>query len=83
VILYKLPVCPATQKFSINFLVEFALIVAIAGALKKGLLTKLIIADIAMIVFGYLGEIGTPGSVTNYLSTLIIYSFGQAFNECD
>ncbi len=48
-------------------LVEFALIVAIAGALKKGLLTKLIIADIAMIVFGYLGEIGTPGSVTNYL----------------
>lgn len=48
-------------------LVEFALIVAIAGALKKGLLMKLIIADLAMIVFGYLGEIGDPGSVTNYL----------------
>ncbi|WP_179872103.1 bacteriorhodopsin [Microcella indica] len=48
-------------------LVEFALIVAIAGALKKGLLTKLIIADIAMIVFGYLGEVGEPGSAGNYI----------------
>lgn len=46
-------------------LVEFALIVAIAGALKKGLLAKLVIADIIMIVFGYLGEIGEPGSVGN------------------
>lgn len=52
-------------------LVEFALIVALAGALKKGLLTKLIIADLVMIVFGYLGEIGTPGSVTNYLFFII------------
>ena len=48
-------------------LVEFALIVAIAGALKKGMLTKLIVADIAMIVFGYLGEIGEPGSAGNYI----------------
>lgn len=48
-------------------LVEFALIVGIAGALKKGLLAKLIVADIAMIVFGYLGEIGEPGSAQNYI----------------
>lgn len=47
-------------------LVEFALIVALAGAVKRGLLAKLIVADIAMIVFGYLGEIGEPGSVGNY-----------------
>lgn len=46
-------------------LVEFALIVAIAGALKKGLLAKLVIADIIMIVFGYLGEIGEPGTAGN------------------
>ncbi|GAA1740429.1 bacteriorhodopsin-like [Microcella frigidaquae] len=52
-------------------LVEFALIVALAGALKKGLLTKLIIADIIMIVFGYLGEVGTPGSATNYIFFII------------
>ena len=52
-------------------LVEFALIVAIAGALKKGLLAKLIIADIAMIIFGYLGEIGEPGSVQNYVFFLL------------
>ena len=52
-------------------LVEFALIVAIAGALKKGLLTKLIVADLIMIVFGYLGEIGEPGSATNYLFFIV------------
>lgn len=46
-------------------LVEFALIVAIAGALKKGMLRNLIIADIVMIVTGYLGEIGEPGSLGN------------------
>jgi len=48
-------------------LVSFALVVAMAGPLQKGLLTKLIIADIIMIATGYLGEIGEPGSLGNYL----------------
>ena len=52
-------------------LVEFALIVAIAGALKKGLLTKLIVADVAMIVFGYLGEVCEPGSAGNYIFLIL------------
>jgi bacteriorhodopsin len=37
-----------------------------AGPLKKGMLLKLIVADIVMIVTGYLGEIGEPGSAGNY-----------------
>ncbi len=52
-------------------LVSFALVVAMAGPLKKGLLAKLIIADIIMIVTGYLGEIGEPGSAGNYLFFII------------
>lgn len=48
-------------------LVSFGLVVALAGPLKKGMLTKLIVADIIMIVTGYLGEIGEPGSAQNYL----------------
>lgn len=47
-------------------LVSFALVVAMAGPLKKGLVLKLIIADIIMIATGYLGEIGEPGSAGNY-----------------
>lgn len=46
-------------------LVSFALVVAMAGPLKKGMLTKLIVADLIMIVTGYLGEIGEPGSLGN------------------
>ncbi len=52
-------------------LVSFALVVALAGPLKKGLLAKLIIADIIMIVTGYLGEIGEPGSAQNYLFFIV------------
>lgn len=47
-------------------LVSFALVVAMAGPLKKGMLLKLVVADIVMIVTGYLGEIGEPGSAGNY-----------------
>ncbi|MDO9590550.1 MAG: bacteriorhodopsin [Microcella sp.] len=47
-------------------LVSFALVVAMAGPLKKGLVLKLIVADIIMIATGYLGEIGEPGSAGNY-----------------
>ncbi len=48
-------------------LVSFALVVAMAGPLKKGLLVKLVLADIVMIVTGYLGEVGEPGSAQNYI----------------
>ncbi len=52
-------------------LVEFVLIVALAGAVKKGLLTKIVIADIVMIVTGYLGEMGEPGSAANVIFFVI------------
>lgn len=52
-------------------LVSFALVVAMAGPLKKGMLTKLIIADIIMIATGYLGEIGEPGSVNNWFFFIV------------
>ncbi len=52
-------------------LISFALVVAMAGPLKKGMLLKLIVADIIMIVTGYLGEIGEPGSTGNYLFFIV------------
>jgi len=45
-------------------LVEFGLIVAIAGAASKGFVTRLVIADIIMIATGYLGEIGMEGDMS-------------------
>ena len=45
-------------------LVEFGLIVAIAGAATKGFVTRLVIADIIMIVTGYLREVGMEGEVS-------------------
>ena len=45
-------------------LVEFGLIVAIAGAATKGFVTRIVIADIIMIATGYLGEIGMEGDMT-------------------
>ena len=52
-------------------LVEFGLIVAIAGGATKSFLTKIIIADIIMIVTGYLGEVGEPGSVGNWFFFIV------------
>ena len=52
-------------------LVEFGLIVAIAGAATKGLVTRLVIADLIMIVTGYLGEVGEPGSANNWIMFII------------
>jgi sensory rhodopsin len=52
-------------------LVEFGLILAIAGAVQKGFVLRIIIADIIMIVTGYLGELGTPGSVENWVYFII------------
>jgi sensory rhodopsin len=43
-------------------LIEFGIIVALAGAAKKGFVTKIVIADLVMIVTGYLGETGVPGA---------------------
>jgi sensory rhodopsin len=45
-------------------LVEFGLIVAIAGAASKGFVTRIVIADVIMIVTGYLGEVGMEGEVS-------------------
>ena len=52
-------------------LVEFGLIVAIAGAATKGFVTRLVIADLIMIVTGYLGEVGEPGSANNWIMFII------------
>lgn len=52
-------------------LVEFGLIVAIAGAATKGFVTRLVVADIIMIVTGYLGEVGEPLSVGNWVNFII------------
>lgn len=43
-------------------LIEFGIIVALAGAAKKGLITRIVIADLIMIVTGYLGETSEPGA---------------------
>lgn len=47
-------------------LVEFGIIAAICGV-GKGMTTKLVLADLVMIVFGYLGEVSTPGASETYL----------------
>jgi bacteriorhodopsin len=52
-------------------LVEFGLIVALAGGAKAGLVTRLVIADLVMIVTGYLGEVGVVGSASNYIFFII------------
>lgn len=53
-------------------LVEFGLIVAIAGAATKGFVTRIVIADIIMIVTGYLGEVSPDvGGPYNWAMFLI------------
>jgi len=51
--------------------IEFGLIVAIAGAASKGFVTRIVIADIIMIVTGYLGEIGTEGELSTWVYFII------------
>lgn len=48
-------------------LIEFGIIVALAGAAKKGLITRIVIADLIMIITGNLGESGEPGAGTTVL----------------
>lgn len=52
-------------------LVEFGLIVAIAGAATKGFVTRIVVADIIMIVTGYLGEVGEPLSAGNWFFFIV------------
>jgi bacteriorhodopsin len=52
-------------------LIEFGLIVALAGAASKGFVTRIVIADIIMIVTGYLGEIGTEGELSTWVYFII------------
>ncbi|MEY4654777.1 MAG: bacteriorhodopsin [Rhodoluna sp.] len=51
-------------------LLEFGIIAAIAGA-PKDLTYRLIVADLVMIITGYLGEIGPVGSAANYVNFII------------
>ena len=48
-------------------LLEVGIVAAIAGAVKKGLIARLMIADVIMIVTGYLGEISVPGEAMTYV----------------
>lgn len=52
-------------------LVEFGLIVAIAGAASKGFVTRIVIADIIMIVTGYLGEVSPVGALETWVWFII------------
>jgi len=51
-------------------LLEFGILASLAGA-AKGTTYRLIVADIVMIVTGYFGEVGTAGSVGNYVNFVI------------
>jgi len=52
-------------------LLEFGLIVAIAGAATKGFVTRIVIADIIMIVTGYLGEVSVVGALDTWVYFII------------
>ena len=47
-------------------LLEFGVVAAIAGSVKKGLIARLMVADVIMIVTGFLGEISVPGEPMTY-----------------
>lgn len=62
-------------------LLEFGIIATLAGA-AKGITYRLIVADIVMIVTGYLGEIGVAGSSGNYVNFIISSAaWGFIINE--
>jgi bacteriorhodopsin len=48
-------------------LLEFGIIASLAGA-PKGFTYRLVLADLVMIITGYFGEIGAPGTVGNYVN---------------
>ena len=51
-------------------LLEFGIIASLAGA-PKGTTYRLVMADLVMIITGYFGEIGEPGSIGNYMNFAI------------
>lgn len=51
-------------------LLEFGIIASLTGA-PKGTTYRLVMADLVMIITGYFGEIGVPGSVGNYMNFII------------
>jgi bacteriorhodopsin len=58
-------------------LLEFGIIASLAGA-PKGITYRLVLADLVMIITGYFGEIGVPGSVGNYVN-FVISSFAWLY----
>ena len=48
-------------------LLEFGIVAAIAGSVKKGLIARLMVADVIMIVTGYLGELSNSGEAMTYV----------------
>jgi bacteriorhodopsin len=51
-------------------LLEFGIIASLAGA-PKGITYRLVLADLVMIITGYFGEIGVPGTPGNYMNFTI------------
>ena len=51
-------------------LIEFGIIASLAGAVK-GTTYRLVLADLVMIITGYFGEMGQPGTVGNYVNFII------------
>lgn len=52
-------------------LLEFGVVAGMAGGVKKGLISRLIVADLIMIITGYLGEISSPGDAATYVWFII------------
>jgi len=51
-------------------LLEFGIIASLAGA-PRGITYRLVLADLVMIITGYFGEIGVPGTPGNYMNFTI------------
>jgi bacteriorhodopsin len=51
-------------------LLEFGIIASLAGA-PKGTTYRLVLADLVMIITGYFGEVGQPGTVGNFVNFII------------
>jgi bacteriorhodopsin len=58
-------------------LLEFGIIASLAGS-PKGTTYRLVLADLVMIITGYFGEVGVPGTVGNYVN-FIISSFAWGY----
>lgn len=52
-------------------LLEFGIVASLAGTVKKGLIGRLMFADVVMIVTGFLGEISAPGDTATYIWFII------------